>query len=261
MNESKSMKELTRIREEHGLSQQRLADASGVNKATINQIERGRRSPNVETLEKLAAALGIETADLFPKAQAPLPLKEYRWHGAEGYPEIADPATESWPYRALDSWVRLLRALIKDYEPITRELPEKPSLELFLEARMKLVPLSKYVDSINEALMESGVAEASNELLVASKPGEGGLQDLEKKVREFHDLVNRLNSELMLPAIQWLLETFDWLQHRPEPVPPEIKQFRKQLEGLETRAKLWVQEYKKSAEHQSERVRMKGQSA
>lgn len=68
------MRELTRIREERGLSQQGLADASGVNKATINQIERGRRSPNLETLEKLAGALAVEIADFFPKAQAPLPL-------------------------------------------------------------------------------------------------------------------------------------------------------------------------------------------
>jgi len=66
------MEELTRLRVEQGWSQQRLADESGVNKATINQIERGRRSPNVETLEKLADALGVGVADFFPKAQAPL---------------------------------------------------------------------------------------------------------------------------------------------------------------------------------------------
>lgn len=75
MDEPKPMTELTRIRQERNLSQQRLADASRVNKATINQIERGRRSPNVETLEKLAAALGVEVADFFPKTQAELPLE------------------------------------------------------------------------------------------------------------------------------------------------------------------------------------------
>ena len=75
MEEPKPMRELTRIREERGLSQQGLANASGVNKATINQIERGRRSPNLETLEKLANALAVEMADFFPKAQAALPLE------------------------------------------------------------------------------------------------------------------------------------------------------------------------------------------
>jgi transcriptional regulator with XRE-family HTH domain len=68
------MHELTRIRNERGWSQQKLSDLARVNKATINQIERGRRSPNVETLEKLAAALGVELGDFFPKAQAQLRL-------------------------------------------------------------------------------------------------------------------------------------------------------------------------------------------
>src|SRR5215212_6377068 len=72
MDEANPMRELTRIREECGLSQQGLADASGVNKATISQIEHGRRSPNVETLEKLSDALGVGVADFFPKAQASL---------------------------------------------------------------------------------------------------------------------------------------------------------------------------------------------
>lgn len=66
------MEELTRIRNERGWSQQRLSEQSGVNKATINQVERGKRSPNVETLAKLARALGVGVADFFPKAQASL---------------------------------------------------------------------------------------------------------------------------------------------------------------------------------------------
>ncbi len=68
------MEELTRIRSERGWSQQKLADESGVNKATINQIERGRRSPNIETLGKLAEALGTELGDFFPKVQQALPF-------------------------------------------------------------------------------------------------------------------------------------------------------------------------------------------
>jgi transcriptional regulator with XRE-family HTH domain len=69
------MEELRQIREARGWTQQRLADESGVNKATINQIERGRRSPNVETLGRLADALSVEMGDFFPKAQSWLPLE------------------------------------------------------------------------------------------------------------------------------------------------------------------------------------------
>ena len=67
------MEELRRIREEAGLSQAQLARESGVDRATINKIEQGKRSPSIATLESLARALAVEVADFFPKAQAPLP--------------------------------------------------------------------------------------------------------------------------------------------------------------------------------------------
>ncbi len=76
------MDELRRIRKERGLSQQRLADLAGVDKVTIVHIEGGKVSPKVETLEKLATALEVDLADLFPKAQAPL------------FRELPDPATQ-----------------------------------------------------------------------------------------------------------------------------------------------------------------------
>jgi transcriptional regulator with XRE-family HTH domain len=106
MDEPKPMKELTRVREERGLSQQRLANASGVNKATINQIERGRRSPNARTLEKLAEALNVEVADLFPKAQAPLPLEPMP--PERGYRSLTS-LLEDWGYlfkQTAEQWKR-----------------------------------------------------------------------------------------------------------------------------------------------------------
>ena len=83
MDEPKPMRALTQIRLERDLSQKGLADASGVNKATINQIERGRRSPNVETLEKLAEALSVEVADFFPKVEPRLPFEVVGAHFVE----------------------------------------------------------------------------------------------------------------------------------------------------------------------------------
>jgi len=70
------LEELRRIREEAGLSQSQLARESGVDRATINKIEQGKRSPSIATLESLARTLGVEVADFFPKAQATLPLEE-----------------------------------------------------------------------------------------------------------------------------------------------------------------------------------------
>jgi transcriptional regulator with XRE-family HTH domain len=71
--EEARLEELKRLREEKGWSQTRLAQESGIDRATINQVEGGRRSPTISTLEVLAAALGVEVADFFPKAQPPLP--------------------------------------------------------------------------------------------------------------------------------------------------------------------------------------------
>ena len=55
-----------RVRKELILSQQELADALGVNVATINRIERGTHKPGFKTLalfEKFCKAKGIEFGD------------------------------------------------------------------------------------------------------------------------------------------------------------------------------------------------------
>jgi transcriptional regulator with XRE-family HTH domain len=73
------VEELRHIREERSMSQADLAAASGVDRATINQVEGGRRSPTLATLYKLAVALGVEAADLIPpKRQARLFQPEER---------------------------------------------------------------------------------------------------------------------------------------------------------------------------------------
>jgi len=59
---------IKRLREERGWSQPRLAVEAGVAVSAVSQIENGRRSPNVSTLDKLAEAFGVEVADFFPKA-------------------------------------------------------------------------------------------------------------------------------------------------------------------------------------------------
>jgi len=58
---------LRRIREERGLSQRELAARAGVVKSTIYEAEAGRHIPRIQTLEKLADALGVSIADLLPR--------------------------------------------------------------------------------------------------------------------------------------------------------------------------------------------------
>ena len=59
------MERLRHTRELAGLSQQELANKTGVSQHTISQIELGQRKPQGRTLRKLAKALGVEVADLF----------------------------------------------------------------------------------------------------------------------------------------------------------------------------------------------------
>ena len=66
------MEELRRLRKERGLTQRGLADASGVDPATISQVESGKRRPHLETLDSLAEALGVGVAEFFPKPQPSL---------------------------------------------------------------------------------------------------------------------------------------------------------------------------------------------
>ena len=51
-------------REFRGLTQVALAEASGVNRVQIADIEAGRKSGSVETVRKLAAALNVAVDDL-----------------------------------------------------------------------------------------------------------------------------------------------------------------------------------------------------
>ncbi len=59
------MESVRRIRLEKGLSQQDLADESGVGQDTISGIESGRHEPRPSTLRKLAKTLDVEVADFF----------------------------------------------------------------------------------------------------------------------------------------------------------------------------------------------------
>jgi transcriptional regulator with XRE-family HTH domain len=66
------LSEVARLRKEHGLSQERLAELSGVNRATIGMIEVGKRTPTLQTLSRLAAALDVEPGELLPKDEPQL---------------------------------------------------------------------------------------------------------------------------------------------------------------------------------------------
>ena len=64
----KPISKLAQVRKAQGLSQERLAELSGVHRVSIARIESGEISPNVRTLEKLADALKVTVGELIEKA-------------------------------------------------------------------------------------------------------------------------------------------------------------------------------------------------
>ena len=53
------------IRRMQNMTQEDLADASGLTVVAISRLERARRSPRLETLARLATGLGVPLPDLF----------------------------------------------------------------------------------------------------------------------------------------------------------------------------------------------------
>ena len=56
---------LKSLREQHGLSQQKLADALGVSRQTIISIEKGRYDPSLRLAFQMAAQFDCAIEDLF----------------------------------------------------------------------------------------------------------------------------------------------------------------------------------------------------
>lgn len=53
-----------RIRREKGLTQEELAERSGLSQQYLSGLERGQRNPTVVTLYELAVALGVSHVEL-----------------------------------------------------------------------------------------------------------------------------------------------------------------------------------------------------
>lgn len=61
--------ELRRAREAAGLSQEALAFAAGLSRPYVSQLERDLKSPTLDTLFQLAAALGLPASELVARVE------------------------------------------------------------------------------------------------------------------------------------------------------------------------------------------------
>ena len=61
-----------RLREEKGLSQEKFAFESGIDRTYVSGIERGARNPTVTVVERIADALGVPSHRLFIEPEKPV---------------------------------------------------------------------------------------------------------------------------------------------------------------------------------------------
>jgi transcriptional regulator with XRE-family HTH domain len=57
---------LRKVRREKGISQESLADLAGLHRTYVSSVERGERNVTLQTIEKLAKALGVSMSRLMP---------------------------------------------------------------------------------------------------------------------------------------------------------------------------------------------------
>jgi transcriptional regulator with XRE-family HTH domain len=55
---------IAEIREKRGLTQEALAARARLNRVTLARLERAMHPPNLDTLERIARALGVDLVDL-----------------------------------------------------------------------------------------------------------------------------------------------------------------------------------------------------
>lgn len=60
---------LQELRRERGLSQEKLAEASGCTRPYISYLETARYSPSLSMLFQIAAALDVQPADILQRVQ------------------------------------------------------------------------------------------------------------------------------------------------------------------------------------------------
>src|SRR5215203_3480673 len=145
------MLEVRQLRKKKGWNQTELAFHAGLAPSVISQVENGKRSPSARTLGKLARALDVDVADLFPKGQAPLPLEDSQ--GQRG-----DPFLEAWTsylLRRAREWERDL--------PEHDELRTKPQLAYEFLSRNESVQAECYrlLDIVGKVIKSTSHEEPS----------------------------------------------------------------------------------------------------
>jgi len=84
-----TLKRLKEIRKQKKISSDKLGELVGLSGSAIRNIEAGRRKIKLETLEKIAQALGVSVAELLsePRKEKPKTVEDIAWEMVEMFLE------------------------------------------------------------------------------------------------------------------------------------------------------------------------------
>lgn len=178
---------LKRYRELVGMNQERLAAESSLDRTYISQLERGLKSPTLNTLEKLAACLGVQAQDLL---RDPVESSGPRFPGSYLVRDedhlILSRGEDQVQFRAavLTSAINVAHGLIDDLYTI----------DLDIAAILGLRNLSAFIGE----LVATAVVKTGNGRFLAN-PHQDGYPDLllmdDVGLRELNRLQGRMNEK------------------------------------------------------------------
>lgn len=87
---SSAGQEIKRIRLERGISQNQLAKSAGISQAGLSAIENTTKSPNIDTLGRIANVLGVSTDYLLGRTDVERPTIDLEKAGILPLPEMMD---------------------------------------------------------------------------------------------------------------------------------------------------------------------------
>ncbi|KFF59827.1 XRE family transcriptional regulator [Cryobacterium sp. MLB-32] len=193
------------FRSERGLTLDQLGERVGLAGSQLSLIENGRREPKLSALQDLAAALGVELAELLsreaPNNRAALEIELDRaqknpLYGALGLPQVK--VTKGTPMAAIESLLGLHRELARRASEAIATPEEARRANTELRERMR--EQGNYLPDIEELVEErvkasghvSGALTHREVSVMAEQLGFGlvYVNDLPNSTRSVTDLVN-----------------------------------------------------------------------
>ncbi|PLS86812.1 MAG: hypothetical protein CYG60_05265 [Actinobacteria bacterium] len=183
--------EVKRLREKRGWSQARLAVEADMSVSGVSMIENGRRNLTTTTLAKLAVALGVQVADLFPKAEAPLPFEE----DVPKQRRSSEAVRESYA-RLIEAWTKHVRSRARSWEEKLGPWEERPRLNRLPGADLWAKQVQEDAWAMVDTVRDLRLWEAGGE----AKPLLG---DLMHALVEMSGIARQVCTEIRRPEPHW----------------------------------------------------------